>query len=180
MSTLKDQATRAAFRSAVAAVAASQVGTAESPAGSNNVKYGLWFNRNRVPWCAMFVSWVYDQAAGKVGCENPIKGLQFPKGFAGTVGGAAIMTKRGWRIGVDEDPMVGDVVIWRHTATTGHTGIITKVLPDGSLEVTEGNTSPRDTRSRNGGEVAVHHHPRTSTGHGQQLGIFRPTRKFGP
>src|SRR4051812_14586405 len=28
----------------------------ESPFGSNNNPYGIWFGFNRVPWCAIFVS----------------------------------------------------------------------------------------------------------------------------
>lgn len=44
--------------------AKSQVGTKESPAGSNKVKYNTWYYGNEVsgsayPWCMAFVSWVF-------------------------------------------------------------------------------------------------------------------------
>ena len=39
------------------------------------------------------------------------------------------------------DPKVGAIVIWRHgNSTSGHTGIVMSVLPDGSFYTAEGNT----------------------------------------
>jgi len=32
---------------------------------NNNTKYGKWYGLNNNPWCAMFVSWVFDQAEEK-------------------------------------------------------------------------------------------------------------------
>src|SRR4030095_2697910 len=40
--------------------AISQLGTKESPAESNNVKYGSWYGQNYQPWCAMFVTWCFE------------------------------------------------------------------------------------------------------------------------
>lgn len=50
--------------SMVVAKAKAQVGTKESPAGSNKVKYNTWFYGKEVrgseyPWCMAFVSWVF-------------------------------------------------------------------------------------------------------------------------
>ena len=46
-------------------VASSQIGTAET--GSNNVKYNTWYYGHAVsgssyPWCAVFVSWVFENS----------------------------------------------------------------------------------------------------------------------
>jgi hypothetical protein len=46
----------------VLAIARDEIGTTESPPDSNVVKYSRWYPMNGSPWCAMFVSWVLDQA----------------------------------------------------------------------------------------------------------------------
>lgn len=46
------------LRDAFVAKAEGEVGTKESPLGSNRQKYGAWYGRNGVAWCAIFVSWV--------------------------------------------------------------------------------------------------------------------------
>ena len=38
----------------VLAIARSQLGTKESPVGSNHTKYGVWYGMDHEPWCAMF------------------------------------------------------------------------------------------------------------------------------
>lgn len=53
-------------------IAQSQVGTEESPANSNNVKYNTWFYGQTVsgseyPWCAAFVAWCFAALAGEIG-----------------------------------------------------------------------------------------------------------------
>ena len=47
-------------------LARTQLGTAESPAGSNQTKYGA-----AVPWCAIFVRWLFDQTG--IGSALPVK-----------------------------------------------------------------------------------------------------------
>jgi hypothetical protein len=39
--------------------AVTQIGTVESPFGSNVQKYGLWYGMNGVPWCAIFCSYCF-------------------------------------------------------------------------------------------------------------------------
>ena len=74
------------------AIAASQIGTKESPAGSNNVKYNTWYYGKPVygaetyPWCAVFVSWCFAALAGLVDWEGKtlnIKVKELRKGSAG-------------------------------------------------------------------------------------------------
>ena len=45
-------------------IATGEIGTAENPLGSNDVKYNDWYygTKNKQPWCASFVSWVANQA----------------------------------------------------------------------------------------------------------------------
>ena len=38
-------------------IARRQIGTKENPPGTNSNKYGKWYNWDRQPWCAMFVSY---------------------------------------------------------------------------------------------------------------------------
>lgn len=132
----------------------------------NDNKYGAWFGMNHAPWCGAFVSWVFVTALGYK--STPLRGIQTPKGFMGTQLAArwAKMNKRLFKI-----PMVGDVVIWRKTATTGHTGIVT--WTDGfSFNTMEGNTDP--AQSRTGGMVNNHQHNVRDGKHDTLVGFIRP------
>ena len=60
-------------------VARRQIGTKESPPGTNSNKYGKWYGMDRAPWCAMFVSYCFDNAG--LTFEFP-KDLGTDKGFA--------------------------------------------------------------------------------------------------
>lgn len=112
-------------------VARSQLGTKEVPV--NRTKYGAWYGMDGAAWCAMFVSWVFDQA-----------GLRLPattsKGFAYTPSGAAWFQKQGrWHTG---GPRPGDVVFFRFSGPRiHHVGIVEAVNSDGSITTIEGNTS---------------------------------------
>lgn len=63
-------------REKVLQVAATEKGVKESPAGSNNQKYGAWYGLNGVPWCAIFVSWVFNAAGAPLGYIDRLKGFQ--------------------------------------------------------------------------------------------------------
>jgi hypothetical protein len=137
-------------------LAASQVGTSESPANSNRTKYGAWYGLDANPWCAMFVSWVFHHA-----------GLPLPastaKGFAYTPSGAAWFKNQGrWTT----TPGVGHVVFYDFPGDgvnrISHVGIVERVNADGSITAIEGNTSAGSAGSqRDGG------------------GVYRRTRKVG-
>jgi CHAP domain len=174
MKLLTDPAVRAALRIEAARVAQGDVGYVEG--AGNRTKYGKWFGLDGNPWCAMACSKWYADAATNVGCDNPLAGLQTPKGFAGTQIAFAKAKLKGMVIGKTEPVLVGDLIFWRSTLTTGHVGLVVKVHDDGSFDVTEGNTSRSDHSSRNGGEVAIHRHTRKDGKHKLFLGIVRPTR----
>lgn len=55
----------------VIATALTEVGTKESPAGSNKQKYGAWIGANGVPWCAAFVCWCFAHTYGVPTTKKP-------------------------------------------------------------------------------------------------------------
>lgn len=119
-------------------IAAGQLGTTESPAGSNRTKYGKWMGLDGQPWCMSFVQWCFDQA----GTPLPYK--------TGSCS-ALLSWFRKFRPEAVfvSDPQPEDIAIF----TFGHTGIVEKALP-GAVQCIEGNTSPGAAGSQdNGGGV---------------------------
>lgn len=145
----------------VLAIARAELGTKESPAGSNNVKYNTWFYGREVsgaafPWCMAFVQWVFVQA----GVPLPLK----------TASCGVLMTAaKEYGQWVTKDYRPGDVVIYDFPggADTDHTGIIESVTASGVVAI-EGNTSQAGSQS-NGGQVC-----RKTRTYGQIVGAVRP------
>src|SRR5664279_1490847 len=136
----------------VIALAESQVGIKESPAGSNNVKYGAWSGYNYQPWCASFVSWVFAHAGA------PLPNVGIPHGFVYTPSAVNWAKAHGvWSESGHYAP--GDIVLycWNGTGLAEHTGIV--VHDNGSQILTiEGNTGPSNLS--NGGEAVSYTHLR--------------------
>ena len=130
--------------------AIAEVGYTENPPNSNKTKYGEWFGLDGVPWCGIFVSWVYAQAG------YPLGNIGFLKGFAGCQTAIAHFTDTGE---VVANPKPGDIVFfdWNNDGRYDHTGIFIeyrgKVEDDQKefLFIIEGNTSY--SNQSNGGEV---------------------------
>ena len=123
----------------VLAEAGSQVGYREGR--NNDSRFGRWYGANHQPWCASFVSWAFD-AAGQ-----PLPPIQGPKGFA-RVG-------LGFRWGLANKrlaavPRPGDIFLISHGDSSGHTGIVTAVNPDGTISTLEGNTNPAGSPNGDG------------------------------
>ncbi|MCI9554795.1 CHAP domain-containing protein [uncultured Oscillibacter sp.] len=142
-------------------IARGELGTAESPANSNRVKYNTWYYGREVsgaayPWCMVFVQWCFDQA----GVPLPVKTAS-----CGAMRSAA--QKAGQWVTGDYRP--GDVVIYDFPggAATDHTGIVEKVTASGVAAI-EGNTSQSGSQS-NGGQVCRKTRPA-----GQIVGAVRP------
>lgn len=135
-------------------VASAEIGTSESPAGSNKVKYNKWFygkdvfdgdkQGSKYPWCGAFVSWVFDQAGLNLGV------IDYRKGFAGCNYAVTHLVKWGRLVTI---PMAGDVVMydWQGDGKFDHTGIFVKDLGSGLFEAIEGNTAFGN--DSNGGQV---------------------------
>src|SRR5664279_452048 len=95
-------------------LAESQIGIHEDPAGSNHQKFGVWAGLDRNPWCAMFVSWVFDHAG------HTLPAINFSRGYWAVASGAAWAQSHGMWVGSGSRAVPGDIVIF----TFSHTGIV--------------------------------------------------------
>lgn len=136
----------------VLTVAAAEVGTMESPANSNNVKYNTWYygravSGARYSWCVTFVQWVLSQCGGS-------KLLNGGKKTASCSVLADYAKKKNLWVTGNYQP--GDLVFmnFSNTTATQHIGIV-ECVKDGYVYTIEGNTSSGDAGSQsNGGMVA--------------------------
>ena len=132
----------------IVTIAMKELGTAENPAQSNLQRYGEWYGKNGVAWCAIFVSWVYAQA----GIKWP-KILETEKGFAWCPTLQIRAKQNDW---VTLTPEPGDVVLydWDGDTKPDHVGIFKRWLKAGiTFEAIEGNTSHGN--NSNGGIVML-------------------------
>lgn len=136
-------------------VASSQIGYSRWDDPEQGTKYGRWFAdligapyyaENGVPYCAMFVSWVFAHAG--VSCAG------LPSAYCPAMLDDA---EREGRTVAIASAKAGDVVYfeWNGDGETDHVGIVTD--NDGScLSTIEGNTSAGSSGSQaNGGVVAA-------------------------
>lgn len=134
---------------AVMNVAKAQLRYAEKD--NNDTIFGKWYGLNYQPWCAMFVSWVYDQA-------GLIKSVAASgkKGFASCDAGLKWFAKKGKLVPVGE-AQAGDLVFFQfdEDAQPDHVGIVEINRPKRKILVCiEGNTSSNRKGSQsNGGGV---------------------------
>lgn len=122
-------------------LAHTQVGTHESPSGSNRQKYGEWYGMNGVAWCAIFVSWCFSHAG------RALKYSYVP---------AMVEDARYGRNGlsVTHSPVPGTVVTYNWDGgVADHTGIFDEWANSSHTEfyAIEGNTAVGN--DSNGGEV---------------------------
>jgi len=141
-------------RQLITDIAIHEIGTMESPAGSNIQKYGEWFGLNGQEWCGIFCSWVYDHAG------LPLGPLDFTRGFASV----PFMFQHAKKLNlITQNPKPGDLVIydWKkgdpgHVMgdwTPEHVGIFLQWIDKsaGTFYTIEGNTSAGS--QSNGGQV---------------------------
>lgn len=146
-------------------LARSQIGTLETPPGSNRIKYNDWYVREgygeakwylNAQWCAIFVSWLYAQlgAAGKdVAADQKLAPIH-----AWTPSGLEWFEARGL-VTRGRSPRPGDVFYVQYpsqTARVGHVGIVEAVLSPTQIQTIEGNTN--------------------TTGSSEGIGVFRLRR----
>ena len=137
----------------VLAMARSQLGTCEQPAGSNRTPYGAAYGGDGEPWCAKFVWWVFRQSLA----AQLIPKAAFTPAFA------QWFQKRGqW----GTVPRPGAVVFFDFPGDEvhriSHVGIVEAVNGDGSVTTIEGNTSCARQGSQRDGD-----------------GVWRRTRRTG-
>jgi len=133
------------LKNKVIKLAEAEIGYKETPPNTNKTKYGKWFGLDGQPWCAMFVSWIYDKA----GVVMPKIGYSKP-GYAGCQTAYAYFKKNKM---ITCEPVPGDIVLfdWNADGRYDHTGIFVRHLSSTTFETIEGNTSL--TNQSNGGEV---------------------------
>lgn len=118
--------------------ARSQSGVFESPENSNRQKYGVWYGWNGVPWCAIYISWVFYQA----GALNLL---------GGKTASVRVMADRFRAMGrYGATPRVGALAIY---SDYSHISLVTAV-GIGTLVDISGNTSSGAGSIGNGGVVA--------------------------
>jgi cell wall-associated NlpC family hydrolase len=127
-------------------IAKSQLNYRET--GNNDTIYGKWFGLNNQPWCAMFVSWCYDQA----GLVSKVA-AQTKKGFASCDTGLKWFTKKNKIVPVGQ-ARPGDLVFFQFDkdAQADHVGICASNDGKGFLMVYEGNTSGDSKGSQSNGD----------------------------
>lgn len=131
----------------ILAVARKQLGLTEFPGGSNKTKYGEWYGMDGQPWCAMFVSWVFDQS----GMPLPIIQNGAPSGFAYCPYGRRHFRQKRKLF---KRPKIGDIVFFNfgRSKIANHVGIVESVnFTKGTVTSIEGNTSV--SSNDNGGRV---------------------------
>ena len=127
-------------------IAKSQLNYRET--GNNDTIYGKWYGLNNQPWCAMFVSWCYDQA----GLVSKVA-AQTKKGFASCDAGLKWFTKKNKIVPVGQ-AQAGDLVFFQFDkdAQADHVGICASNDGKGFLMVYEGNTSGDSKGSQSNGD----------------------------
>ena len=132
-------------------IATKEIGTKESPTGSNKVKYNTWIYGKEVegkeyPWCLAFARWVYDKGGMR------IKGMGLLKGGVGCQYAVANINKWGKLVTKPEE---ADLVFfdWQGDGKFDHVGLFQDHIGNGEFWSIEGNTSPDNFSD--GGTVAI-------------------------
>jgi hypothetical protein len=123
-------------RSEIIRIAKAEIGNGETPKNSNKTKYGKWFGLDGLPWCGMFVSWVYFHAGA------PLGNIGYTRGFAGCQTAFAHFRKNKQ---ITSEPAQGDIVLFDFNGDKryDHTGVFLRWVdkPAGTFHCIEGNTS---------------------------------------
>ena len=118
---------------AVVAAAASQIGQAEQPLGSNNgpaiatYRAAVAGAQPGEPWCACFASWAAAQAGVPLGANG--------QGLGSVAGITSWAAQNGKLLPASATPQPGDLILFG----TQHVGIVEAVNPDGTITTIEGN-----------------------------------------
>lgn len=141
-------------------IARSELGTKESPAGSNHVRYNTWYYGREVsgahyPWCVTFVQWVFSQVKAPLPARTASCTALMNAAKA-----AGCWVTGGYR--------PGDVVIydWGGDKVPDHCGIVESTGVD-KINAIEGNTAVGN--DSDGGEVMRRTRPLRTI-----LGAVRP------
>ena len=149
--------TSGASANEIVRIAESQLGTTESPLGSNCNPYGPC-----VEWCSLFVAWVWEKAG------VPLRGGTAPYAYSGSIyewaqaheGGFPGQTAPGEPpfssaepngarvLPPSATPAPGDAVLYGSGPTeSDHIGIVERVFPNGEITTIDGNFGDRVARA---------------------------------
>lgn len=136
--------------SKVLEIARGELGVTEKPRGSNLTKYGFWYGVDGVPWCVIFLCWLFDQAGER---------MAFFGGGKTASCGTLLRWYREQGLTVDvSDIDIGDIVLlnFHGGKDPEHCGLVVEKGPlAGTWYTIEGNTTPGEEGSQdNGGCVA--------------------------
>ena len=135
--------------SKVIETARGELGQTENPAGSNLTKYGFWYGVDGVPWCVIFLCWLFNQAGERMAF------------FGGGKTASCSMLLRWYKeqgLTVDvSEVQPGDIVIlnFHGTKDTEHCGLVIGKGVENFywfVNTIEGNTSSGGSQD-NGGMV---------------------------
>ena len=115
----------------------------------NVSKYNIWFGLTPAEWCAIFCSWIYNQA------DYPLGTIDFSRGCAGLFFGLSYWKENNK---ITTSPLPGDFVIFHwpsnpHPGAPDHIGIFKRFIDATTIETIEGNTS--DGNPSDGGCVEL-------------------------
>lgn len=145
-----------------------EIGYGESPPGSNRTKYGAEFGLDGVPWCVIFLWWVFRKAG---------EAAAFFAGARTASCGTLLRWYREQGLTVPvELVQPGDIVIlnFHGTQDTEHCGIVTETPRQNGQTVIytiEGNTSVAGSQDAGGRVMAKLRHP------SQVVAVLRPQYK---
>ena len=130
----------------ILSIAQAEIGTSESPPGSNRIKYNTWYYGQEVsgkayPWCMVFIQWCFAQA--EVSELLPLRTASC---------GALMRAAQAAGLWITKDFRPGDVVIYDFPGggPTDHCGIV-ESFAKGKIVSIEGNTGAGN--DANGGQV---------------------------
>ena len=132
----------------IVALAAREVGVAESPPGSNNSPRIAQYRAATAgapgpgPWCAYFTSWAAKEAGVPVGPGG--------SGFGSVDALYAWAQSAGKSLPRGATPQPGDLIVWDE-----HIGIVESVGPGGQVNTIEGNSSDKVTRRQHAAGSAL-------------------------
>lgn len=128
-------------------IATGELGTKESPAGSNVVKYSKWYGMTG-PWCMMFVTWAYTKAGATNFDPDKRRWAYCPYVVAD-----ARLNRNGLEVVSAANVEPGDLVLYDWDGgDSDHVGLFEAWITRGSeFHAIEGNTSLGN--DSNGGEV---------------------------
>lgn len=135
---------------------------------NNDTIFGKWYGLNNQPWCAMFVSWCFNEAGA-----IKLVAASSAKGFASCNLGYQWFAKRGQIVPIGS-AQPGDIVFFNfdeNNKTTEHVGIVYSNHPKRGMMVTfEGNTSGDSKGSQANGDGAFKKKRKYAT----VMGVARP------